>query len=179
LTRRPPAEPDGTAEPDDVGRALGIAYRFINRRERSVAEVRARLEKAEISEAEISAAIDELTQFGYLDDARYASVFTQDKRTLESWGNDRIARKLRERGVDRDLIEAALAEGGSRGGDSFADGGGGGELGRAVALLAQRFPAGPSDQRDRERAFGVLARKGYDSELAADAVRAWARHAAV
>jgi SOS response regulatory protein OraA/RecX len=48
-----------------------------------------------------------------------------------------------------------------------------------VALLAQRFPAGPSDQRDRERAFGVLARKGYDSELAADAVRAWARHAAV
>ena len=171
---------DGTPEADDVGRALGIAYRFINRRERSVAEVRARLERAEISEAEISAAIDELTQFGYLDDARYAMVFTQDKRTLDSWGNDRIARKLRERGVDRDLIEAALAEGGSAGGDvAFGDGGAGGELERAVALLTQRFPAGPSDQRDRERAFGVLARKGYDSELAADAVRAWARHAGV
>jgi regulatory protein len=186
LTRRPPTAPDGAADTGDVGRALGIAYRFINRRERSVAEVRSRLEKAEISEAEISATIDELTQFGYLDDARYAAVFTQDKRTLESWGNDRIARRLRERGVDRDLIEAALAEGGSRGeggssgeGDSFSDGGAGGELERAVALLRQRFPAGPSDQRDRERAFGVLARKGYDSELAAEAVRAWARHAAV
>jgi regulatory protein len=172
--------PDAGSDADDVGRALGIAYRFINRRERSVAEVRARLEKAEISEGEISATIDELTQFGYLDDARYAAVFTQDKRTLESWGNDRIARKLRERGVDRDLIEAALAESGSGRGDaSFGDAGAGGELELAVALLAQRFPAGPSDQRDRERAFGVLARKGYDSELAADAVRAWARHAAV
>src|ERR1700727_2906282 len=110
----PPALPDDAADDGDVGRGLGIAYRFINRRERSVAEVRARLEKAEISEAEISATIDELIQFGYLDDARYAVVFTQDKRTLESWGNDRIARKLRERGVDRDLIEAALAEGSAR-----------------------------------------------------------------
>ena len=53
-------------------------------------------------------AIAELLEFGYLDDARYARVFTQDKRTLESWGNERIARTLRERGVDRDLIEAAL-----------------------------------------------------------------------
>jgi regulatory protein len=157
-----------------------VAYRYINRRERSVAEVRARLERSEIPEAEIDAAIEELTQFGYLDDARYAAVFTQDKRNLESWGNDRIARALRERGVSRDLIEAALAESGAgREDDAYADGGAGGEFGRAVALLAQRFPAGPGEQRDRERAFGVLARKGYDSELAADAVRAWARGATV
>ena len=36
--------------------------------------------------------IAELLEFGYLDDARYARVFTQDKRTLEAWGNERIAR---------------------------------------------------------------------------------------
>ncbi len=59
---------------------------------------------------EIDAAIAELLEFGYLDDARYARVFTQDKRTLEAWGNERIARGLRERGVERELIEAALAE---------------------------------------------------------------------
>jgi regulatory protein len=151
-----------------------------------VAEVRARLERDQTPPAEIDAVIDELTQFGYLDDARYAVLFTQDKRTLESWGDDRIARKLRERGVERDLIEAALAEDGRTDGygpnEAWPDGEGplgcaaaGGELGRAVALLRQRFPAGPGDQRDRERAYGVLARKGYGSELAGDAVRAWAR----
>ena len=209
------AETDGAG----TGRGFGVAYAFLNRRERTVAEVRARLERAEIPAEEIDAVVAELLEFGYLDDARYARVFTQDKRTLDAWGNERIARALRERGVDRDLIQAALAEdadgdgaGGSLGlggadvglsgadvglsgtelglsgtelGLSGADvelGGGAGlrsELARAVALLGQRFPAGPADSRDRERAFGVLARKGYESETAADAVREWARRDAM
>ncbi len=157
-------------------KGLGIAYAYLNKRERTVAEVRARLEKAEISEGEIDAVVAELVEFGYLNDARYASVFTQDKRALEAWGNERIARALRERGIDRDLVEAALA---SPGEDDAGAGEPAGELGRAVALLVQRFPGGPAERRDHERAFGVLARKGYESEMAADAVREWARRAPV
>jgi regulatory protein len=168
-----------------------------------VAEVRARLERAEVGEEEIDEVMTELLEFGYVDDARYARVFTQDKRTLEAWGNERIARALRERGVERELIEAALAEepAGFGAGDGLGAGGGFGtgvgfgsagvdggvgaafgadsELERAVALLSRRFPAGPAVGRDRERAFGVLARKGYESETAADAVREWARRTTV
>jgi regulatory protein len=144
----------------------------LNKRERTVAEVRARLEKAEVPEAEIDSAIAELLEYGFLNDARYAQVFTQDKRALEAWGNERISRALRGRGIERGLIGAALVSSG----DGDAETGEPiGELGRAIALLAQRFPAGPGDLRDRERAFGVLARKGYESETAADAVREWAR----
>jgi len=165
------AEPSGS----EAGRGLGIAYAFLNRRERTVAEVRARLERADIQADEIDEVLAELIGFGYLDDARYARVFTQDKRTLEAWGNDRIVRALRERGVERELIEAAIHvdDGLGEGRES------GGELERAVELLNQRFPSGPAAQRDRERAFGVLARKGYESETAADAVREWARRATV
>ena len=166
-----------------TGKGIGIAYAFLNRRERTVAEVQARLERAEVAPEEIAEVIAELIEFGYLDDARYARVFTQDKRSLEGWGSERIARSLRERGVERDLIEAALAERVNQ--DPWAEpdpSGDGpataGELERAVALLSQRFPLGPAVQRDRERAFGVLARKGYESETAADAVREWARRAA-
>lgn len=144
-----------------AGRGFGVAYAYLNKRERTEAEVRARLQRAEVHSEEIEVVITELLQFGYLDDARYARVFTQDKRALEAWGNERIARKLRERGVERDLIDAALAEDG--------------ELERALELLSRRFPAGPAQPRDRERAFGVLARRGYESETAADAVREWAR----
>ncbi|MDE3129787.1 MAG: RecX family transcriptional regulator [Acidobacteriota bacterium] len=150
----------------EAGRGLGVAYAYLNKRERTEAEVRARLERAELRAGEIELVIAELLELGYLDDARYARVFTQDKRSLESWGNARIARVLRERGVAGELIEAALAEAGLEPGS---------ELERAVALLGQRFPAGPADRRDRERAFGALARKGYESETAADAVREWAR----
>jgi regulatory protein len=153
------AESNGT----ETGRGFSVAYAYLNRRERTVAEIRARLERAEVHSDEIDAVLIELLELGYLDDARYALMFTQDKRMLEAWGNERIARSLRARGVERELIEAALES------DS--------ELDRAVALLGQRFPAGPADPRDRERAFGMLARKGYESETAADAVREWARRA--
>jgi regulatory protein len=155
----------------DGGKALTLAYRYLNSRERTVAEVRDRLERAELPEDEIVAAIDELVEFGYLDDARYARVFTQDKRMLEGWGNGRIERVLRERGVEREAIRAALADG--EGTTDELEG----QLQRAIDLLDRRFPSGPSDGRDRERAFGMLARKGYDSEIAGDAVREWARRA--
>jgi regulatory protein len=157
----------------DEGKALVLAYRYINSRERTVAEVRSRLERAELSEAEITGAIEELVGFGYVDDARYARVFAEDKRTLEAWGNERIERALFERGVDRAMIEEALVEAGAADGVSAREQ----ELERAMELLARRFPMGAAEPRDRERAFGVLVRKGYDSELAGDAVRAWARAA--
>ena len=164
------AEPAGT----ETSKGFGVAYAYLNRRERTVAEVRARLERAEVRDEAIEEVIAELLEFGYLDDCRYARVFTEDKRTLEAWGNERIARALRERGVERELIDAALAEAPAPDDGSSDD-----EVGRAVALLSQRFPAGPAVGRDRERAFGVLARKGYESETAADAVREWARRTSV
>ena len=50
---------------------------------------------------------------------------------------------------------------------------GAGELDAAVALLRRRFREIPATDRERERALGMLARKGYDLELAYDAVRAF------
>ena len=41
----------------------------------------------------------------------------------------------------------------------------------ALALLRRRFPDPPATPRDCERALGVLVRKGYELELAHDAIR--------
>ena len=41
-------------------------------------------------------------------------------------------------------------------------------------MLARRFPHPPETPRDLERALGFLVRKGYELELAHDALR---RHA--
>jgi len=143
---------------------LSVALAYLNRRERTVAEVRAKLEGAEFGDAEIDLTITELLELNMLDDRRYARIFVEDKRTLEQWGTERISRALNERGIDRELIAEALA---GEPGES--------ELTRAVELLGQRFPAPPQEWRDRERAFGVLVRKGYDTEIASDAIRAWSR----
>jgi regulatory protein len=146
-------------------KALKLAYAYLNRRDRTVAELRAYLLKRELAAEHVEAAVSELVEFGYVDDVRYARLFAEDKRSLEDWGSDRIRRSLAERGVDRALIDAALAEA-----DPEND-----ELSRALALLHRRFPQPPADRRDRDRALGVLVRKGFDSDLAIDALSAYSR----
>jgi regulatory protein len=69
--------------------------------------------------------------------------------------------------VDRALIAAALDERGT-----------GEELEAALAVLRRRFERPPAHDRERDRALGLLVRKGYDLELAYDAVRAFERDAA-
>ncbi len=44
-----------------------------------------------------------------------------------------------------------------------------------MELLEQRVQPPPRDRRARERALGVLLRKGYEPELALDALSAYAR----
>ncbi len=91
-----------------------------------------------------------------------------DKRELERWGSERIRTRLLARGIDRDLVETTLSE-------DQADDGTGSELDRALEVLRRRFPSAPKDRRERDRALGVLIRKGYDGELALDALSAYAR----
>jgi hypothetical protein len=53
----------------------------------------------------------------------------------------------------------------------------GGELARALAVLHKRLSSAPRDRRERERALGVLLRKGYDPEIALEALARFARPA--
>ena len=50
-----------------------------------------------------------------------------------------------------------------------------GELDAAVDLLRRRFPDPPGDDRGRNRALGMLVRRGYELELAHEAIRAHER----
>jgi regulatory protein len=44
-----------------------------------------------------------------------------------------------------------------------------------VAILRRRLGTPPDDDRDRERALGLLVRRGYELELAYEAVREFER----
>jgi regulatory protein len=152
-------------------RSLELAHAYLNRRERTESEVRRQLERKGIAADTAEAAIAVLCEQGYLNDNRFAELFVSDKRELEQWGNERIRRGLLARGIDRDLVERALDGGGDD--DAAA---GDSELDRALALLRRRFPVPPGDARERQRALGVLLRKGYESELALEAIAAHMRH---
>jgi regulatory protein len=153
---------------DELKRALGLAYRYLNHRERTTQEVRRHLERKDVEVALAEEAVRVLVGQGYLDDARFARLFMQDKRELEQWGTERIRHGLLARGVATELIDQSLA----------GEGDDGSELDRAVGLLARRFASPPRTRRDRDRALGILIRKGYDPELALDALAAYSRAAA-
>ncbi len=189
-----------TTEAERLQQALDLAYAYLNPRDRTVAEMRRRLRGRGVSEELTEMAVRTLEEQAFLSDARFARLFVADKRRLEQWGSERIRRGLVACGIDRDLADAALAEGvagtdgdGADRDDMDADGadrggaGSGGtagrggepepetELDRALAVLRRRFPDPPRDRRERNRALGLLLRKGYESELALDALSAHAR----
>lgn len=147
----------------DEQRALDLAYKALDRRDRTVVELRIYLEGKLVEPAAIDGAIAALEQGGFLDDARFAQQLVDDKRTLEHWGSERIERELLRRGVPLDLAEEALATQDREG-----------EFGSALALLAEKVREPPADDRARDRAWRMLIRKGYAPELAYDAVRAHA-----
>jgi regulatory protein len=147
---------------DAFERAVGA----LGQRERTAAELEGWLADRGYPAAEIAAAIIRLTEIGELDDERFARRYAEDKRELRGWGAERIREALAARGLDAATIDAALA------GCDRED-----ELTRAVSLLERRGePA--VDEPSRARALAYLARRGYGSELAYDAVRAFERRAA-
>jgi regulatory protein len=145
--------------------ARDLAWRALNQRERTVAELARLLAAKRVEPSAIETVVAELREQGYLDDASYAQRFAEDRRRLDGWGAERIERKLLALGVDRELVAAVVGE------QEPAE-----ELEAALAILARRFPEPPATPRDRDRALGVLLRKGYELELAHDAIR---RHAGV
>ena len=118
------------------------------------------LERKRVEPEAIADGVAELRPAGLLDDARYARRFAEDKRELESWGAERIARELQRRGIAPDLIEAVVAD---RSREA--------ELETALLLLQRRVPPRRRRPRARPRAGRLLIRRGYDAELAYEAIR--------
>lgn len=144
----------------EAERAVQLAYRALSARDRTIAEMRAWLERKQVPPEAIEHAVDQLAEARYLDDRRFAERFAEDKRGIEQWGTERIQRDLLRRGVPSQLVEEVVSE---RDREQ--------ELRAAIGLLGERM-APPVDDRERDKAWRLLIRKGYEPDLAYEAVRA-------
>jgi regulatory protein len=140
-----------------------VALAALRRKERTSAELDGWLRQRGYAGEEVDAAVSGLTEAGELDDERFALRYAQDKRELRGWGAERIREALAARKVPSALIEVAL-EAESR--DAAVD--------RATELLTRRGRALGNDA-ERSRALGFLTRRGYEYEVAYEAVRIAAR----
>ncbi|MBN8869531.1 MAG: regulatory protein RecX [Solirubrobacterales bacterium] len=143
---------------------LAKALAAISRKDRTEREMRQWLADREVEPEEIERVVAFLIENLALDDRRFAFVYTSDKRELSGWGRDRIRETLLRRGIDRSLAEEALSQPAVVGGEEET------EVDRAVRVLNEKG-ADLSDDRGRQRALGLLARRGYDAEEAYAAIR--------
>jgi len=142
---------------------LAAALTAIGRKERTEAEMREWLAEREVETEEVERVMSYLIENLAVDDRRFAIGYVEDKRRLSGWGNSRIESVLWKRGVPRELIEAAL---GCDDGESEVD--------RATRVLIEKGGE-LGDDRGRQRALGLLARRGFCAEDAYAAIRRAAR----
>jgi regulatory protein len=138
-------------KPQRTLKARAIA--MLARREYARAELAARLAASGATRDEMESLLDELQQLGLLSDARFAGALVRQKAA--SHATRAIARELRERGVAKDVVTAALAESGA-----------GDELAAAQALWQRRFGRAPADDREKARQIRFLVSRGYPAAIA-------------
>ena len=99
-----------------------------------------------------------LAELGYLDDALVADAVARGAERKHQ-GSRRIALTLGRRGVARDVVERTARASGA------------GDLARARAFLARRFPGGLGASRlDRQRATRLLHARGFPGDIVRQAL---------
>lgn len=102
--------PQDTSKNEDRQTLKDAAFRLLTRREHSQFELRHKLTQKGWSAATVDELIQELASKGWQSDERFIGSFIREK-LMQGQGRIKIiAQATQQRGVDRQLVEAALAE---------------------------------------------------------------------
>lgn len=107
------------------------------------------------SEKTSLAVIEMMTEYGYINDERYAKKLAKTYIEIRKYGKKRAALMMREKGLDRDTIDEALAEYDS---DAITS--------EIVELLRKKyidrlFLGGLEGKKEMQKVIAALARRGY------------------
>ncbi len=157
---RQATDPEPDADPEAVARQ--ICLRMLTTAPRTQAQLATALRRRGVPEDAAAAVLARFAEVKLIDDAMFARAWVDSRHYGRGLASRALGAELRQRGVARDDIEAAL-------GDLSPDV----ELETARELVARRLPgtAGMPAPARMRRLVGVLARKGYSSGLAYRVVR--------
>lgn len=142
--------------------AEGRLVKALRRRSLSVSEARAKLRESDLDHAAIEEIVDRLVRLGALDDAALADQLVYAGVERKNQGRRAIAQALAARGIDRAVIDQALAE---LPDDDFERAL---EYARGKVSSLLRF----DDDTALRRLSGQLARRGYGGGIAMSVARA-------
>ncbi len=157
----PPPDEDGPpGDPEAVARA--ICLRMLERKARSRSELAQALAKRRVPDDAARRVLDRFGEVGLIDDAALAELVAGAQHGERGLARRAVAAKLRQRGFDDEIVDAALD-----GIDHDS------EQARALELVSRRRRslAGLPVEVQTRRLVSLLARKGYGSAIAFPVVR--------
>lgn len=151
---KPPADPYETARE--------ICLRQLSVRPRTRAELATALRRRGIDDQVSAAVLDRYDEVGLIDDAAFARAWVSSRHQGRGLARRALANELRQRGVDSELVTAALDD---LDGET--------EAATARALVDRKIRTMGSAPPDAvfRRLVGMLARKGYPAGVAIGAVK--------
>ncbi|HTH84615.1 recombination regulator RecX [Mycobacterium sp.] len=156
--------PPSTSELSREEQARNLCLRLLTARARTRAELEGQLAKRGYPYDVSKRVLDRLTQVGLIDDADFAEQWVRSRRANAGKGKRALAAELRTKGVDNDVIMAAL--------DGIDAGA---ERQRAEKLVRDRLRreklGDDDDAKIARRLVGMLARRGYSQTMAFDVVK--------
>ena len=133
------------------------AMRYLARREHSRAELHAKLQPYVQEGEDLDAVLNELENRNWLSDARAAAQWVDAKRAR--FGTRRIAHELRQKGIDENLISAAMPQ--------LKES----ELDTARSVWERKFGILPQDQKEKARQIRFLQSRGFSLEVILKALK--------
>ena len=134
-------------------RAKLRAMHLLNDMDRTESALRLKLKQGLCTEDIIDGAIDYVKSFGYIDDHRYAVHFIETKKSSKS--RKEIYAALSQKGVSADNIDLAFEECYDEDGEKKAI---------EDILRKKRFDITCTDDAQKQKIYGYLARKGFRYE---------------
>lgn len=136
---------------DEVSRAKVHAVRLLAHRPRSTLELRTRLRRNGFSDHAIDAAMERMSELGYVNDEEFAAYWVENRQQHRPRGRRLIASELRSKGISPAVVDNTLDE-------AEID-----EYSEALELAQKRAERLRGLERDvwRRRLAGFLQRRGY------------------
>jgi regulatory protein len=159
----PPPLTSKSAELSREEQARALCLRLLTARARTRAELAGQLTKRGYPDNVSAQVLDRLTDVGLVDDGDFAEQWVRSRRANAGKGKRALAAELRTKGVDNEVITAALADI-----DACA------ERERAEQLVDEKLRRErltDDDAKLARRMVGMLARRGYSQTMAFDVVK--------
>lgn len=147
---------------DGESKALGSALTFLGHRPRSEAEIRARLNKDEWSEPVVDAVLLKLRAARMVNDEEFAQQWVDNRSRFKPRGGRMLQQELRQKGVGRDDIEAALPDDDEEVENAL----------HALRKTARKWEKFSDEREQQKKAIEFLARRGFNFGTAKSA---WTR----